>query len=103
MSDTYGEYYNPEQSRRDHDAIARLDGRLSVLERFTGVDGVNGMMQQFRDMKIDIDGKFEQVYTKLDAMEQKRDDAMKWRIGTIIAALSSIATLGMLIYMMVGG
>lgn len=103
MTETYGEYYNPEQSRRDHDAIARLDGRLSVLERFTGVDGVNGLQQQFRDMKNDIDGKFDQVYVKLDAMEQKREEAAKWRVGTIIAAVSSIATLGMLIYMMVNG
>ena len=92
-----------QQMQRDHDAIARLDGRLSVLERFTGVDGVNGLQQQFRDMKNDIDENFRQVYDKLDAMEEKRQEAVKWRFGTIIAAASSIATVGMLIYMMVNG
>lgn len=99
----FGEYYNPEDSRRDHDAIAHLEGKIAVLERFTGVDGVNGMMQQFRDLKTDMDMQFQQVYSKLDAMEQRRDDATKWRVGTVIAATSSLATLGMLLYMAIGG
>lgn len=106
MSDpweNWGEYYmsdiDRQQMQQDHDAIARLDGRLSVLERFTGVDGVNGLQQQFRDMKNDMDENFRQVYVKLDAMEEKRQEAAKWRVGTIIAAISSLATLGTLIYM----
>lgn len=99
MSDTYGEYYNPEQSRRDHDAIARLEGRLLSIERFTGIDGVNGLMQQIRDMKTDIDEKFSGVYQKLDAMEERRQEALKWRWSTIISAISSAATFGMLVYM----
>lgn len=103
MSDHFGEHYNPERLQRDHDAIARLDGRLSVLERFTGVDGVNGLQQQFRDVKKDIDDQFDKVYKKLDAMEVKREEATKWRIGTIVAAISSISTFIMLLYMMFNG
>lgn len=98
MSDT-----DRQQARDDHDAIARLEGEIAVLKQFTGADGVNGMYKQFESMKTEIAERFEQVYKKLDAMEKKREDAAKWRVGTIIAAVSSIATLGMLIYMMANG
>lgn len=99
--DQYGEYFNPRQEE-DHDRIGRIEGRLSVIERFTGADGVNGMAQQFRDLKKDMDDQFEKVYSKLEAMEEKREEAAKWRIGTLIAAVASLSTLLTVILMFFG-
>lgn len=75
----HGEFYNPDMLER-----------VSNLETFTGIRGVNGLAARILTIE-----------TKLDKISEAQAEAARWRWTTALAALSSMATLGTLIVMVV--
>jgi len=127
MSDlTYGEYHMPDFKTEIDKRFSVLFERVGKLETFTGSDGQNGLLLRVSEVQADIKAleaitedlrrsterystkeelhKTEsKIIDRLSEMDKARQQASRWRIDTVIAAVASIATLGMLIYMMANG